>query len=350
MQRLKYWAIGSLFLAFLGGCGNAAPAPTPSSQNAVSDSSNAAHPTGSQAKTKTSTKTSTMAWPTVSVQTAGQLPLGVVGNALAFDSKGDLASVGGYTGVYSVRDVNLVEPTARRLALLPVPTHDAAAGFLGPDLYVFGGGQSASYNTIVRIHNGAAAVVAYLKRPLSDAVCVPYRDQGRDGLLLTGGYDGQVFKRTVQFVSLVNGKLTFTNLFALPVGLRYPAVAAVGNQVFIAGGKEASGQLSHQIYSWNGTGAQAHPAGRLPIGLEKAALYADSQYLVLVGGKDPAGKSLSAIDAIQRSTGKVRRIGTLPKPLADFGSAQHGHRLVIAGGTTGSGQSVNTEVYTVVVS
>ncbi|MCL6634135.1 MAG: hypothetical protein K6T63_16145, partial [Alicyclobacillus herbarius] len=120
------------------------------------------------------------------------------GLALAARADGSLFVVGGYDGNISLTGVVKVWPKHGQLAELSVPTHDAAAGFIGPDLYVFGGGQSSSYNTVWRITNGHTTLVDRLPQPLSDASCVPYTWDNAKGLVLVGGYNGVRPNRQVQ--------------------------------------------------------------------------------------------------------------------------------------------------------
>lgn len=290
-------------------------------------------------------------WPAVSVKPQDRLPVGLVGNALAVNATGTMFSVGGYTGVTSLQSVYKAVGSVTQTAALPVPTHDAAAGFIGSNLYVFGGGQSASYNTIVEIRGSRASIIGYLPRPLSDAVCVPYEYHGHQGLALVGGYDGQVFNDVVRFVTVSQGKWVWDSLFTLPQGVRYPAVAALGNTLYIAGGKFASGQLSRTVYSWSTQTNALHVVGTLSSGVEKAALFAVPGYLVLAGGLNPARVPQNEILAIDVRFGALHMVGHLPVSLADLGYAQVGGRGFLVGGMKSQNETnTSSETYTVLIS
>jgi hypothetical protein len=345
MTRKSRW-LGLALITLISGCGSVQPVKTQSiPTQPQSNSTNAA--TQSQASTpSTQTTEKKLVWPTVQVSQQGQLPVGVVGNALALDAHGRVLSVGGYTGRVSVRSVEQVIPNTALQATLPLRTHDAAVGYIGSDLYVFGGGQSVSYSSIVRVQGGQARTVGHLGQPLSDATSLPYTWKGQAGLLLIGGYNGSVFSRIVQFVTVKNQKLSFTPLFTLPVGLRYTAVASAGDALYIVGGKTPAGSDSAEVYRWTTGDATAKPFIALGQGLEKAAVFTTGKFLIVVGGLDHLGNPLSQITAVNEQTGKSHVIGKLPKPLADMGNIQINQVGYVAGGFTAPHtQGVSASVY-----
>jgi len=370
----KVWSATLTIALLAGGCGQAPSVPPAPLQNQVvvgnnnavtkpptqppanaAASSNAA--ASNQARASTSTVTSPPAaatakvWPSVRIQVAGHLPIGLLGNALAVSPSGAVYSVGGYTGVQSLQSVYQVTGSVQRTALLPVKTHDAAAGFLGADLYVFGGGQSSSYDTIVRIHGSQVSTVGHLSRPLSDAVAVPFTYHNEPGLVLVGGYDGQSFNQEVRFVTLSQGRLTWTNLFALPNGVRYPAVTSVHGNLYIAGGKFSSGQLSRSVYVWSQQTPTVRLVGNLATGVEKAALFARPGFVVIAGGLNQAQNPVTNVTALNLATGKTQVVAHLPVPLADLGYAQTGHQGWLVGGIKSAADTdTNAEIYTVMLS
>lgn len=312
---------------------------------------NSTQTTKSGANLSSNSQQSQPVWPVISVKPAAKLPLGLLGNALAVNSNGAVFSVGGYTGVQSLQNVYRVTGGVASSALLPVPTHDAAAGFIGSNLYVFGGGQSASYNTILQIHNNHVAVVGHLARPLSDAAAVPFTVQGKQGLVLVGGYDGQIFNQQVQFVTLSQGKLVFTKLFTLPQGVRYPAVTVQDNTLYIAGGKYVSGQLSQTVYAWSEQDPSVHLVGKFSTAIEKAALFATPGFIVLAGGLNTARNPQTSIVAMNVKTGATRILGHLPVPVAYLGYGQAGQTGYLVGGMKSASETnLSSEIYTVSLS
>ncbi|WP_157076396.1 hypothetical protein [Alicyclobacillus kakegawensis] len=257
---------------------------------------------------------------------------------MAARTNGSLFVVGGYDGHISLTGVDEVWPKHGQLAALPVPTHDVAAGFIGPDLYVFGGGQSASYNTVWRIANGHTTLVDRLPQPLSDASCVPYTWDNAKGLLLVGGYNGVRPNRQVQFVHVTNGHLQWRPLFTLPQGTRYPAVAVAGTRVYIVGGESVQGVPAAHVWVWDGRNPDApvRTVAKLPQPLSKAAAFTAGKWLIVAGGWN--GRStVSNVYAIEEPTGATKELNNLPLPMADMGYTQQGSFGYLAGGWTDYG-------------
>lgn len=329
MKTLKISLMSLTMAAALAGCGAAAPNGQPSATLAST--------------THRSLGTAPVRWPVVRLTRVGHLPEAVMGNSLALSSDGLLYSSGGYTGVYSLDHAYRLLPNFERIGL-PERTHDAATGFLGGALYIFGGGQANSISEIVRIHHSVAAFSGRLTSPLSDAVSVPFRHNGQDGLLLLGGYDGQTYNLKARFVSLAGGKLQFTILFSLPAGLRYAGVATAGGNVFIAAGSMPSG-LSNKVYQWSARTHVVKVVATLPHGLEKAAAFVSGRFLIVAGGKASAGQPRSDIWAIDTVSGKSRIVAHLPQPLADMGYAQYGTRAYLAGGVHTASDSAVSDIY-----
>jgi len=339
-------SVACLFGLLLTGCATSGPGNA-----AVSGVGNRAVP-GNAARTTTTTTNATVQhaattvpaskWPVVTVSTSGhKLPVGVQGSTLAANA-GNVFAVGGYTGAVSLTDVTEIWPNVAHHATLPMRMHDAAAGYIDGNLYVFGGGQNDSYNTIIRIRDNRAAVVGTLKSALSDAVCVPWTQNGQAGVLLIGGYDGRNFHRSVEFFAIKSGRLTSNTVFTLPVGLRYPAVAVSDGTLVIAGGRTPTGALSSDVYAWSQSNGVRRIA-RLPYGIEKAGLFGVGANVVLVGGLRASGQAISDIRAIHLTDGTSQSVAKLPKPLYDMGYVQYGTTGFIAGGVSQAG--VSADVY-----
>lgn len=319
-----------------------------SSQNAAT-ANNAGVATASQANSRTNTLPTQWpkvgAWPTVVVRKLGHLPQALLGNALAIGPTGVPVSVGGYTGVASLTNVYQLQSTVKNIATLSVRTHDAAVGFLGNHLMVFGGGQATSYDTIVEIDGGKAAVVGHLARPLSDATSVPLTVDGHQGLALVGGYDGSVYRTTAAFIYLSSeGQRVWSTLFTLPVQARYMAVASAGSALYMAGGQEPNG-VSNGVYVWS-PGKSVRRMATLPHGLEKAALFVAGPYLLVVGGEGASGVPTNLVVGVDTRNGAVKTLGVLPTPLADMGYVGSTTRGILAGGVTSSSdRSVTNQIF-----
>ncbi len=269
------------------------------------------------------------AWPYVRFSVVRNvLPQGLVGVSLSIHN-GRLYAVGGYSGVQSVTDVRQVFPRQTLLAHLTIPTHDAASSWIGTNLYLFGGGQATSYDTIVQVKPPGAAVVGQLPMPLSDAGMAPYAG----GALLIGGHNGNAFADRAVLYSRAGAALRARALFRLPVGLRYAGVAMSGKQLWILGGRTKNG-MSREIFQYTPGAGQAKGVGRLPIAIDKAAAWAVPGYVLVAGGQTLAGVPQKNVYAFNELTKQVRVVGKLPSPLADMGYASDGRGTYLVGGAT----------------
>jgi hypothetical protein len=113
---------------------------------------------------------------------------------------------------------------------LPQAVHDSAAASIGGKLCVFGGGSWVGTDLVQTFDpaTGGATVTGHLPVALSDLAAATVGNT----TYLVGGYDGSRPRREIY--ATTNGR-TFSMVARLSVGLRYPAVTAVGNTIVIAG-------------------------------------------------------------------------------------------------------------------
>ena len=275
------------------------------------------------------------AWPYVRfIVVRNVLPQGLVGVSLSIGGRKGIFAAGGYNGLQSVSDVRQVFPKQRLFAHLTVPTHDAASGWIGSDLYVFGGGQALSYSTIVRVQPSLSMVVDRLPTALSDAGMVPYAG----GALLVGGHNGNIFSKEALLYTHQGPVLRARALFRLPAGLRYAGIASMGKRLWIAGGRTAVG-MSRDIYYFAPGLTEARAVGRLPVAIDKAAAWAVPGYVLIAGGQTLQGAPQKNVYAFNILTRKIRVVGTLPTPLADMGYASNGQGAYMVGGATAANLS-----------
>ena len=217
-------------------------------------------------------------------------------------ARGRLIVLGGLTaggtsanGVYVLRTAT---GAARRIGALSAPLHDAAAAVLGGRALVFGGGSPATVPTVQAFrlpgpHGGApaatAATAGSLPAPRSDAAAVTI------GLTtyLVGGYNGT--RPDAPVLATTNGR-TFTTVAALPVPVRYPAVATLRGKIFIFGGQAITGPH--------------------------------------------AGTPLDVIQAVDPARHTAAVIGHLPEPLAGAAAMTVGNELFVAGGESSVPQRI----------
>ena len=135
--------------------------------------------------------------------------------------------LGGETGGASTSQVLLGTPEHLRASgRLPSPTHDAAAALVDRSVYLFGGGQGSSVDTIVRVDRltGATVAAGHLDEPLSDLGAVTI-----DGTpYLVGGFTGTKFASAI--LRYRGGGKT-TTVARLPEGTRYAGVAVLHGRI-----------------------------------------------------------------------------------------------------------------------
>ena len=241
---------------------------------------------------------------------------------------GGLDAAGSSTdGVFRM---NPVTGALSSLGTVPQAFHDAAGAVLGGSLYVFGGGAAQSSDTVQRFdlatHTGT--ISGRLPRPLSDIAAA----QTASGVYLVGGYDGVAPRREIYRTS---DGTHFTLVARLPVGLRYPAVAALGTTVVIAGGTSANGAAS-TVYLLDTQTGRVHLAGRLPAARAHAQAFALGGAVYVVGGVDANGTITGAVTKIDPGTGRVTAVAGAV-PVSDAATVALPSSALVIGGVTSGG-------------
>jgi hypothetical protein len=218
-------------------------------------------------------------------------------------------------------------------------THDAAGATLGARQLVIGGGttapaRSTQIETGVRTSEGGALAGA---RADAGAVTI-----GRS-VYVVGGYDGSAMDREV--VATTDGR-GYRNVAALPVPVRYPALAVLGSRIYVFGGLLADGRPSDAVQLVDPAGRTARVVGRLPRPLEGAAAGVLGGTIYLAGGRTAAGPT-KAVYAFQPRGTSFLRAGSLRVGVAFAGAAVSNGRLWIVGGES-SGQQPIADVQMVV--
>jgi hypothetical protein len=239
---------------------------------------------------------------------------------------GGLDARGGSTnGVFSM---NPATGALQSLGTVPQSFHDAAGAIFGNNLFVFGGGVAQASATVQRFdlatHHGS--IVASLPRPLSDiaAASTP------SGVYLVGGYDAHVPRREIYRTT---DGTHFMLVARLPIGLRYPAVAALGNVIVIAGGMSPSG-ASDAVYALDVTTGKVRLIGRLATPTAHAQAFTLGGAVYVAGGVDAANNVTGAITTIDPASRSIASVaGALP--VSDAGTVElQGSALVIGGATS----------------
>jgi hypothetical protein len=262
-----------------------------------------------------------------------RLPAAVQGAASVL-SGGRVVVMGGLTRAgTSSPDVVAIPAAggrARIVGALPQPVHDAAAVALGPRVTLLGGGPVEGTDQIVRVLPGPPARVGSLRRPLSDGVGVTAGGVG----YLAGGWNAGVLDPTIYRLA---PNATATPVGRLPVGVRYPAAAAIGDRILIAGGETAAGVASPEVWSFDPRSRRVVAGPRLPAAIDHAAGAALGGRFYVMGGLK-AGAPWSGVLSWAPGERRFRRAGRLPRALTDAAAVATGAGIVLVGGRTDVGR------------
>jgi hypothetical protein len=175
------------------------------------------------------------------------------------------------------------------LGALPAGVHDAAGARLGNLDLILGGGMPTTVADNERFAVPAAtggitpSPSGQLPQPRSDAGAVVIGSTA----YVVGGYDGH--NPDPEVLATRDGE-HFSVVAKLPVPVRYPAVAALGNKVYLFGGEAIGGAQS--------------------------------------------GNPVDAVQVVDVSNRSARRVGHLAHPLMGAAAAVLGGRVYVAGGVT----------------
>jgi len=281
--------------------------------------------------------------PRLVARPVGRLAAGVeAGSAVALDAKRALLLGGLTSASASRREVSVLAGgrRERRLGSLPVAVHDAAAVRIGGAVYLFGGGQSASFDAIVRVdpRTGASRQVARLPQPRSDLGAATVGDTA----YVVGGFTGT---RSLDSVLAWRPGHRARPVARLPVGLRYAAVTTVAGRLIIAGGSTLHGP-SRVVYRFDPTRGGLTRLATLPAPVTHAAALRVAGYAYVVGGRrSETGAPRRDIFAIDAVTGHVYPRGRLPGALSDPAAVSFADHALLAGGHGSRGtQATVTEL------
>jgi Kelch motif len=217
--------------------------------------------------------------------------------------------------------------TAGTLAL---PTHGAAAALLRGRVLVFGGASSTVHDDVQRFDppRHAASVVGRLPTVRADLTAAA----AGNSVVLAGGFDGVGPQRDVWATG--NGT-QFRVIATLPQAVRYPAVVAQGDNVYVFGGLisggEYNGTFSKLIQRVRIHERSAQVVGHLPTPLAHAMGALLGGRVLVLGGSTPVGPS-AAILRFDPTSGRVIRVGHLPHPLTDAAVATISDSAYLLGG------------------
>jgi hypothetical protein len=211
---------------------------------------------------------------------------------------------------------------------LTVPTHDAAGGVLGSQRFVFGGGAQHVSDVVQTLQpNGASIVVGHLPQPRADLATATIGTT----VYLVGGYDGTNATRDVLATS---DGVRFRTIAQLPIGVRYPAVAALGDNVLVFGG-ELSGSESSAMQQIDVRTGSARVIGQLPSPRTEAAAVSIGGALFVVGGR-AGGAASTDVLRFDPLSAQLSIDAALPGPIADSAAVTVNGRAYLVGGEAAS--------------
>jgi hypothetical protein len=217
------------------------------------------------------------------------------------------------------------------------PTHDAAGAVLGARDLVIGGGTTApAGSTQIEAGTGVARGSS-LAPARADAGAVTIGHT----VYVVGGYDGSAMDPEV--VATTDGR-RYRGVAALPVPVRYSAVAALGSRIYVFGGLGSDGKPTAAVQLVDPARRTAHVVGRLPVPLSGAAAGSIGGTVYLAGGLKATGLT-EAVYAFEPHGASFLRAGSLRVGIAYAGAAVTRGRLWIVGGeTTGARPSADVQV------
>jgi outer membrane protein assembly factor BamB len=208
-------------------------------------------------------------------------------------------------------------------------THDAAGAALGARVLVVGGGTTAPTGFTQIQAGGRTTRGGTLPEARADAGAVTI---GRT-VYVVGGYDGPALDREVLATTDGHG---YRPVAALPVPVRYPALAVLGSRIYVFGGQGANGHPSNAVQLVDPAARTARVVGRLPVPLDGAAAGVLGKTIYLAGGLTPRGPT-RAVYAFEPQGAAFLRAGSLREAVAYAGAAVSNGRLWIVGGETSGG-------------
>jgi hypothetical protein len=256
------------------------------------------------------------------------------------------------TTTTAVRLLNPETGQTRVAGHLAVATHDAGGALLGSRPFVFGGGSLSSTDAVQSGQPGQApAATSKLPGVRSDLSAVTLAGHA----YLVGGYNGARYYSAV--LTTADGR-RFRVAARLPVPVRYPAVAALGSQIWVFGGQTPSG-ITSTIQRVDPANGRATVVGQLPAPLAHATGFTLGGRVFVAGGQTApaAGRSRTAKPSARLSTsnrvfqyvpastqaaasggpapGVIRIAGHLPVPVANAAAAVMGSTAYLVGGDNG---------------
>jgi hypothetical protein len=163
---------------------------------------------------------------------------------------------------------------------------------------------------------------------------------------VVGGYDGTNFDATVLATS---DGANFSAVAALPIPVRYPAVAALGGRIYVFGGQTATGEPTAAVQLIDPASRTARVVGTLPEPVTGASATTLQGVLYVVGGESSAAGGTApnpAIWAFDPASRRALAAGVLRVPVSHASIATVGQRAWLVGGETAAGPVAAVQMLT----
>jgi N-acetylneuraminic acid mutarotase len=210
--------------------------------------------------------------------------------------------------------------------------HDSAGVRVGNNILVIGGGGPSENGTAdvqLVTPDGRVSVVGKMPQPRSDHVAATVGGK----VFVLGGYDGANIVGDV--VATTDG-ISFTKVGALPVPVRYPAVAVLRKAIYLFGGvANTNGTDTAAIQRLDTTTGRIDIVGQLPATLSHASAVVLDNKAYLLGGYVDSVQLSDQILRFDPSTGAAMPAGHLPEPNSDAAAvAVNGLGYLVGGKST----------------
>jgi N-acetylneuraminic acid mutarotase len=167
---------------------------------------------------------------------------------------------------------------------LALPTHDAAGATINGVPFTFGGGAQTTVDAVQSVPaSGPGSVVGHLPHPRSDLAALKIGAT----VYLVGGYDGA--HAALDVLATTDG-VRFRVAARLAKGVRYPAVAALGDVIYVFGGEWAN-SMSDAVQAIDVRTGHVRVVGHLPEPRTQAAVFTIGGSVFVAGGRTPSGLS-----------------------------------------------------------
>ena len=237
----------------------------------------------------------------------------------------------------NVAQIDPATGQATPVGTLADPVHDAAGAVLGGRDFVFGGGATTVVSTVQALSSNASAGAASTRTGTLPAPRADLSSATVGGkAIIVGGYDGAAWSPDVLETS---DGTTFQVLTKLPQPVRYAAVAAVGQRVYVIGGELPSGGDATTIQMIDLRTHTATVVGQLPLGLSHAGAAVIGGGLYLFGGR-AGGHAVDTISKLDLSTYVPQFVARLPVAASDMALVTVGSTLYLLGGENDAGTPI----------